>query len=113
MKLTVGWWGITATVLCFGMYMPSVLADEVQESKIEALRVTISVNQEGNSINVRMAKSEGDGEEKKSDQEEIETIRRWRFELSEPERQKTWVLINLELEGFEIESKQPQSSSGF
>ena len=88
MKHTIGWLGITATVLGFGMYMPSVLADEVQTEKVEAVRVTIEVNQEGNGLNVRIAKSSGDEEGKKSDQEEIEAIRRWRFELSEPDKQK-------------------------
>ena len=102
MKLTLGWWGITATVLCLGVYMPSVRADEVQVEKVEDVRVTIEVNPENNSINVRMAKSGGDGEKTQSDQEKIEAIRRWRFELSEPDRQKTWAIINLELEGFEI-----------
>lgn len=108
MKLTIGWLGITATVLGFGMYITSVLADEVQKEKVEAVRVTIEVNQEGNSINVRIAKSDGDEEPKKSDQEEIETIRRWRFELSEPDRQKNLAIFNLELEGFEIEEKKAQ-----
>ena len=103
MKLTRGWLGITATVLGLGMYMPSVRADEIQAEKVESVRLTIEVNPEGNSINVRMAKSSDDGEKKKSDQEEIEAIRRWRFELSEPDKQKTWAIINLELEGFEIE----------
>ena len=107
MKLTLGWLGIMATVLGFAMYIPRVLADEVQKEKVEAIRLSIEVNQEGNGLNVRIAKSGGDGEPKKSDQGEIETRRRWRFELSEPDRQKSWAIFNLELEGFEIEEKQP------
>ena len=105
MKFTLGGLGITTTVLYFGMYLPSVLAEEVQAEQVEAVRVSIEVNQEDNGVNVRIAKSGGDGGVKKSGQEEIDAIRRWRFELSKPDKPKTWAIFNLELEGFEIEEK--------
>ncbi len=108
MKLTLRWLGVTAAALLLGMYMPSAVAEEVEAEKVEAVRVTVEVDKEGNGINVRIAKSGGDEEEEKLDQERVEATRRWRFELSKPDRQKVLAIVNVEIEGFDIEEKQQQ-----
>ena len=109
MKLSLGWLGISAGVLLVGMYMPSAVAEEVKAEKVQALSVTLEVDRESNGINVRIAKSGDDQEQKKLDNEGVESARSWRFELSEPNQQKTLAIINIEIEGFEIEDKQQQS----